>query len=403
MPPYILTAYSSLHNKNLPCFARVILLVSTVVRNFFQALVHCFFPPLADGHGNPIPDGPIGLPIIGLWPFLFPCPQETIRFWAKKFGNLYSFYLGNQLFLIVSDSQIFRDLTEKEEEVGLSESHRELWRFYRRSGFLRSTSTLSSQSEIESYTLDSLLRAAFSIEAKHFDNPVVQNLGQVLRDLSGCKNSSCGLKGFAQGLLSWKAYRARKAHQEAVQAFVGVVQAFRIAIDAGRPVPDCFARRLLASEVGNATRGDCEVAQACFSLIHGDFEKITSLAATSLEILSSNPELLTRVSTSPALGDVRTSAVMNAIIKAAQKSHQSAQLNCPERSYTTSYDLTYRGKFIPKGTVVIYNNVSEYPFNGRRRYRSPTPNLITGPESSESGIGLEWRSEISFILSKLLA
>lgn len=37
-------------------------------------------------------------------------PELTLDYWAKKFGNLYSVWLGNQLFVIVSDPAIAKDL-----------------------------------------------------------------------------------------------------------------------------------------------------------------------------------------------------------------------------------------------------------------------------------------------------
>lgn len=37
-------------------------------------------------------------------------PELTLDFWAKKFGKLYSIWLGNQLFVIVSDPNVAKDL-----------------------------------------------------------------------------------------------------------------------------------------------------------------------------------------------------------------------------------------------------------------------------------------------------
>ncbi len=34
----------------------------------------------------------------------------TLDYWAKRFGDLYSVWLGNQLFVIVSDPEIAKDL-----------------------------------------------------------------------------------------------------------------------------------------------------------------------------------------------------------------------------------------------------------------------------------------------------
>ncbi|CCM05142.1 uncharacterized protein FIBRA_07350 [Fibroporia radiculosa] len=63
-----------------------------------------------DKDGNPIPDGPVGLPLVGSFPFLTHYPELTLDYWRKKFGPLYSMWLGNQLFVVVSDPGIGKDL-----------------------------------------------------------------------------------------------------------------------------------------------------------------------------------------------------------------------------------------------------------------------------------------------------
>jgi len=37
-------------------------------------------------------------------------PELTFDYWAKKYGSLYSLWLGNQLFVIVTDPNIVKDL-----------------------------------------------------------------------------------------------------------------------------------------------------------------------------------------------------------------------------------------------------------------------------------------------------
>lgn len=37
-------------------------------------------------------------------------PELTLDFWAKQYGKLYSLWLGNQLFMIVSSPAVARDL-----------------------------------------------------------------------------------------------------------------------------------------------------------------------------------------------------------------------------------------------------------------------------------------------------
>ena len=46
----------------------------------------------------------------GSFPFLTHYPELMLDHWYKKFGPLYSFWLGNQLFVVISDPGIAKDL-----------------------------------------------------------------------------------------------------------------------------------------------------------------------------------------------------------------------------------------------------------------------------------------------------
>jgi hypothetical protein len=60
---------------------------------------------LVDKNGNSIPPGPL----LRL-PRLPDYPEQTLHAWAQKYGPMYSFYLGNQLCVVISDANITRDL-----------------------------------------------------------------------------------------------------------------------------------------------------------------------------------------------------------------------------------------------------------------------------------------------------
>jgi hypothetical protein len=46
----------------------------------------------------------------GSFPFLTKYPELTLDKWAKQFGDLYSLWLGTQLFVIISSPEIAKDL-----------------------------------------------------------------------------------------------------------------------------------------------------------------------------------------------------------------------------------------------------------------------------------------------------
>lgn len=54
--------------------------------------------------------GPNSVYSTGCFPFLTHYPEIALDRWAKKFGPLYSMWLGDQLFVVVSDPQMVKDL-----------------------------------------------------------------------------------------------------------------------------------------------------------------------------------------------------------------------------------------------------------------------------------------------------
>jgi len=60
---------------------------------------------LEDKHGHPIPPGP---PI--RYPFLRRHAERSLRAWSLTYGPLFSLWMGNQLFVVISDARIAKDL-----------------------------------------------------------------------------------------------------------------------------------------------------------------------------------------------------------------------------------------------------------------------------------------------------
>ena len=58
-----------------------------------------------DKEGNPLPPGP---PI--RFAFFRKHPELSVDYWAKKYGPLFSLWMGSQLFVFISDPHIARDL-----------------------------------------------------------------------------------------------------------------------------------------------------------------------------------------------------------------------------------------------------------------------------------------------------
>lgn len=80
-----------------------VLLLTALALPFIFPLV--FRKNLEDKHGHPIPPGP---PIRYL--FLRRHSERVLRDWSRTYGPLFSLWMGNQLFVVISDPRIAKDL-----------------------------------------------------------------------------------------------------------------------------------------------------------------------------------------------------------------------------------------------------------------------------------------------------
>ena len=80
------------------------LLLSFIAVVYIAVHFFLFIKP-TDKDGNTIPPGP-RMRHFSLSQY----PERRLDTWAKKYGPLYSFYLGDQLYVIISDVNIAREL-----------------------------------------------------------------------------------------------------------------------------------------------------------------------------------------------------------------------------------------------------------------------------------------------------
>ena len=60
---------------------------------------------LKDKNGHPIPPGPLFR-----YAAIRPYPERILRDWSKSYGPLFSLWMGDQLFVVISDARIAKDL-----------------------------------------------------------------------------------------------------------------------------------------------------------------------------------------------------------------------------------------------------------------------------------------------------
>ena len=80
------------------CILLVVLALSFVIPFFSRR-------SLVDKDGHSIPPGPLLH-----YAFLRHYPERTLRAWARTYGPLFSVWMGNQLFVVISDARIAKDL-----------------------------------------------------------------------------------------------------------------------------------------------------------------------------------------------------------------------------------------------------------------------------------------------------
>ncbi|PIL23591.1 cytochrome P450 [Ganoderma sinense ZZ0214-1] len=63
-----------------------------------------------DKAGNVVPPGPKGFPVLGVFLYLSKYPELSLHKWAKQYGSIYSFMIGDQRFVILSDPNVVKDI-----------------------------------------------------------------------------------------------------------------------------------------------------------------------------------------------------------------------------------------------------------------------------------------------------
>lgn len=73
-----------------------------------------YFLRMIDRWNGRIPPGPAALPLVGTTNVDVQRPDKTFRKWATKYGNLFSFYLGERFCIAVGDMESIRTLFKDE-------------------------------------------------------------------------------------------------------------------------------------------------------------------------------------------------------------------------------------------------------------------------------------------------
>ncbi|ETW78112.1 cytochrome P450 monooxygenase 69 [Heterobasidion irregulare TC 32-1] len=378
---------------------------------------------LVDKQGNTIPNGPWGMPIVGSFPFLTRYPELTLDYWAKKFGDMYSIWLGNQLFVVVSDPKIIKDLmvtngavfsSRKEMFVksqtifkgrGITATpYNERWRKHRRIAW-----SWLHQRAVDGYTpvldreatamiknlyiasqagavpinpqphagrcsLNNMLTIVFGMRTDSLDHPLVGLALRLSREFMNCTGPVSNLVDFVpllQHLPTSMRSRGVKLHEELIETYGGMVKDIEAQLKEGTPVPDCAAKTMVESREKEGL-DDLDMAILASAFMIGGVETTAGIMQWFSALIPAYPavqkkaqEELDRVvgrDRLPAVEDEPNLPYCRAIIKEVERVHNPFWLGTP---HAVSEDFTYKGQFIPKDTVVICNTYTMH-FNEQR-------------------------------------
>uniref|UniRef100_A0A0W0EWR5 Putative cytochrome P450 n=1 Tax=Moniliophthora roreri TaxID=221103 RepID=A0A0W0EWR5_MONRR len=244
-----------------------------------------------------VPRGPIGFPIVGSFPFMTHYPELALHRWYKKYGDMYSLQLGNQLFLVLSDPGVIKDLMIAKGAIVSSRKdmfikaqtifqgraitgsqYGDRWRKHRRIAYSyiqqRSVDEFTPILERESFVLvktlyedskggllpvnpqrhagrcllNNMLAITFGIRTDALSDPMVSEVLRISREFMNCTGPVSNLVDFVpflQRIPTPMQKRGARLREDTIKLYGGMIKDMERRLQAGEDVPDCLAKKLL--------------------------------------------------------------------------------------------------------------------------------------------------------------
>ncbi|THG93969.1 hypothetical protein EW026_g7401 [Hermanssonia centrifuga] len=413
-------------------------LVLVVAAALYFLLPFFFRKNLVDKDGNCIPPGPLFR-----LPYLPDYPERTLHAWAKKFGPLYSFFLGNQLYVVVSDSNMARELLVNNGAIFSSRKqyfiknqtilrgraitaspYGETWRNHRKiaaqlltakaiQGYndvldyearimIRSMYKESMQGALPinpahytgRYTLNNMLTLSFATRTDTTADPLIQRIlamAMEFNDLTGPLSNLVDFIEPLQWLPNKMHARASKLHDDFIEVYGSMVLAVKERMDAGENVPHCLAKVLIEGQQQEKLDWeDVCMLSAAFAL--GGVHSTSGIIQWFLALIGKHPDIQARAHHEldsivgrdrwPSAEDEKDLPYIRAIIKEVLRVHAPFWNATP---HSSTEDFVYNGMYIPKGTAVILNCYTLH--HNEARYPDPytfNPDRYIGDELSSA-------------------
>ncbi|KAG6855791.1 hypothetical protein H0H87_010804 [Tephrocybe sp. NHM501043] len=357
--------------------------------------------------------------------FLRKYPERTLDAWARFYGPLFSVWMGSQLFIVISDPQVARDLlvthgsnfsTRKKyfmkNQVILrgraitASEYGDKWRQHRRIAtqvltpkaiqgyadimdyeahiFIRSLFEESKQGQLPinpshycgRFALNNMLIISFATRTDSTSNPLIEKaleLAMEFMDLTGPWSNAIDFFEPLQWIPSTMRSRGRKLHDGLVDVYGSMIKRVQTRMDNGKDVPDCLVKTLLESQKEEKLDWeDLCMLSAVFTL--GGVHSTSGIIQWFLALIPSHPEVQLRAHEEldrvigrdrwPTAEDESNLPYIRAVIKEVERVHAPFWMATP---HCASEDFVYNKMYIPKNTVVVLNcytlhhNEERYP------------------------------------------
>ncbi|KAF7783859.1 hypothetical protein Agabi119p4_24 [Agaricus bisporus var. burnettii] len=358
--------------------------LAILAMSMFFYFLHSHFSRLTDEQGNPLPPGPIGLPVVGSFPFLTHYPELALDYWAKRYGPLFSMWLGNQLFVVISSPNIAKDLLVTKGAVFSSRKdnfiksqtilaaggvtatpYNDTWKKHRRLGNIwlnkgaveeytdvlnyealdlvrdmynrgkAGTMPVNPQAHAGHYTLNNMLNIIFGIRTDSMDHPLVHQALKLSREFMNCTGPVSNLTDYVT-LLQYlpknsMIARGKKLQSDFLATYGCMVKELEARLKRGEYVTDCLAKTLLENQEKEGLEF-MDIAIMCSGFMTAGVETTASVLQWFSALIPSYPEIQQRAHEEldrvvghdrmPIVEDEKDLPYIHAIIKAGDLMYQ---------------------------------------------------------------------------------
>ncbi|EGO26305.1 hypothetical protein SERLADRAFT_367896 [Serpula lacrymans var. lacrymans S7.9] len=393
---------------------------------------------LVDKDGHPLPPGP---PL--RYPFLPKYNERILHRWTKKYGPLYSVWMGNQLFVVLNDPTVVRDLlvvhganfssrwnffmknqTILKGGAITATPYNDTWRKHR-----RIANTILAPKAVESYSatldyeahmlirslfhdtkqglipvnpahyagryvLNNMLSVTFGTRTGSVADPLVRRalpLGNEFMKLTGPWSNAIDFIKPLQWIPTRIRSRGRKLRKDFLEVYGAMINLVKHRMESGENVPDCLVKSLLEyQEDEKLSWTDMCLLTTAFAT--GGSHSTSGTIQWFLAFMPSHPEIQAKAHEEldrvigrdqwPTPEDEMRLPYVRAIIKEVLRCHSPFWMATP---HCSDNDFVYRGMFIPANTVMMLNCYSLH--HNEERYPDPfkfNPDRFMGDDYSST-------------------